>query len=175
MNKSKVQDLIFDSLIVHWWISMDIHINHVVSHWKSMLDPGADFQVEATSRPEHSRIASHGIAIPTWLCRMPVASNASWPGARHSWNHCGPVERTNHLWGALWSACDQIVSRICWTSWNRLWLYNYYKWTLGFGWIWIMISGHNNDWIILEVMGLWSDYDWTTGLLCWSSQSWSPV
>ena len=97
-----------------------------------------------------------------------VASNASWPGARHSWNHCGPVERTNHLWGALWSACDQIVSRICWTSWNRLWLYNYYKWTLGFGWIWIMISGHNNDWIILEVMGLWSDYDWSSGLLFWT-------
>ena len=146
MNKSKVQDLIFDSLIVHWLISMDIHVNHVVSHWKSMLDPGADFQVEATSRPEHSRI----------VCRMPrhAASNASWPGARHSWNLCGPVERTNHLWGALWSACDQIASRICWTSWNRLWLYYDYKWTIGFGWIWIMISGHNYDWIILEVMGL---------------------
>ena len=158
---------------------MDIHINiyqpcckplkiHVGSRCR--LPSGG--HIKARAQPH--RIASHG-AIPTWLCRMPVASNASWPGARHSWNHCGPVERTNHLWGALWWACDQIASRICWTSWNRLWLYYVYKWTIGFGCIWIMISGHNNDWIILEVMGLWSDYDWTTGLLCWSSQSWSPV
>ena len=47
-----------------------------------MLDPGAGFQVEATSRPEHSRIASHRM-VPSQLGSVECLSRRMPRGQEH--------------------------------------------------------------------------------------------
>ena len=66
-----------------------------------MLDPGADFQVEATSRPEHS---------PTWS----VECRASHGGMPRGQEHVTAETTVAQLKGRITSEvpCDQPVIRL---------------------------------------------------------------
>ena len=115
-----------------------------------MLDPGAGFQVEATSRPEHSRIASHRMASPSQLGYVECLSRRMPRGQEHVTAETTVAQLKGRITSEV--PCDQPVIRLCpefvellEIDCGYMWLYYVYKWTIGFGWIWIMISEHNND------------------------------
>ena len=74
-----------------------------------MLDPGAGFQVEATSRPEHSRIASHRM-VPSQLGSVECLSRRMPRGQEHVTAETTVAQLKGRITSEV--PCDQLVIRL---------------------------------------------------------------
>ena len=75
-----------------------------------MLDPGAGFQVEATSRPEHSRIASHRMASPSQLGSVECLPRRMPRGQEHVTAETTVAQLKGRITSEV--PCDQLVIRL---------------------------------------------------------------